>query len=272
MSYEAIAETQAFLRSFNSVDIRFSLIIVDNKSPDPRMATVLEESVASIREMTNCTSASVVMNSTNVGYARACNAGASLGNAPVIALLNCDVQWLPGSSRLVYERFMEHPRLGVLGPRTTTSSGEITHAGITKKDNGSDAHRWWMARDESLGRDFIHVPTVSGATYFVRRSMWEDLTDCPQYQEIAPDAEGAFLPTRHYFEETFCSYHAREHGWDVAYDGSINMIHEWHKSSPVGGIGEQAWKQSEEFFLRACNEHGIDPNAPIEQGPYSVRD
>lgn len=272
VSYEAIVETQSFLRSFNCVDVSFSLTLIDNNSPDPRVVGILEESIAPIRDMTNCMSASLVLNSDNVGYARACNTGASLGNAPVIALMNCDVQWIPGAARQILACFKQYPRIGVLGPRTTTSSGEITHAGIVKKDNGSDAHRWWMSRDDSLGRDFIHVPTVSGATYFVRRSMWESLTECEEFRSVAPDAEGAFLPTRHYFEETYCSYHAREHGWDVAYNGHINMIHEWHKSSPVGGVGEQVWKQSEDYFLAACRDHGIDPNAPVEQGQYTMRD
>ncbi len=33
-------------------------------------------------------------------------------------------------------------------------------------------------------------------------------------------------------------------------------VHEWHRSSPVGGAGEQAWAASEAYFRDACAATG----------------
>jgi hypothetical protein len=97
----------------------------------------------------------------------------------------------------------------------------------------------------------LDVPTVSGATYFFRRRMWDavDVTVRCTARSLL-DAEGAFLPTRHFYEETYCSYHARLHDWRVVYLGTAKMIHLWHRSSTVGSqdiLGPRA------YFLRALD-------------------
>jgi hypothetical protein len=98
---------------------------------------------------------------------------------------------------------------------------------------------------------------VSGSAYFIKRKVWDFLTECPTYREVAPKARGAFLPTSHYFEETFCSYHAQAHGWKVMYYGPVVIRHEWHQASPVGGWAERQFPVSQKYFREACGRHGI---------------
>lgn len=254
-AYQASTETEAFLRSLGHVAHPFTLCVIENSSPDDTVREVLKgPALDAVRNLPNCVDATIVFNDENVGYARAINQGVSLGGAPYVAALNCDIEFLEDDACSKVIAFMERePDVGVVGPRTVTSDGRLTHAGIFYENR--DVHRQWLVQDNPSVWDVHDVPTVSGATYFVRRSMWEQLTDCYLYRQVAPDAEGAFLPTRHFYEETWCSYHARAHGWRVVYLGTAKMIHQWHKSSPVGS---QPLGEAEELFRTACAAHEIE--------------
>lgn len=257
VAYKAIPETEAMLESA-SLDIStpFTLTIVDNATPDPAMRPLLDRAASIVTQNPMCVRFRVIQSRENVGYARACNLGAALGQAPYIGLLNCDIQFTLGSIETILGSFErpDYTDVGIIGPRTTTSDGKLTHGGIITNNKGRDEHRFWLMQDGPGAWDEFDVPTVSGATYFIRRQLWEELTSCELYQQVAPAASGAFLPTDHFYEETFCSYHARAHGWRIRYQGTAHLIHEWHRSSPVGSI---QLGPAEEYFRRACAAHDI---------------
>lgn len=259
VAYNAPAETEAMLQSASlHISTPFTLTLLDNKSPDPTVVPMLHRMAAIVRANPACEKVRILHSTANHGYAKACNTGASMGTAPLIGLLNCDIQFLPDSIERLVDSFdrQDYQDVGIIGPRTTSSSGLLTHAGILRRMDGRDEHRAWLSSDNTIYyRDEMDVPTVSGATYFVRRKVWDELTRCPIYQEVAPEALGAFLPTRHFFEETWCSYHAWAHGWRVRYQGDVKMIHEWHRSSSVGS---QPMAEAEQQFLDACRKHDIE--------------
>lgn len=270
VAYQAPEETGRFLASIaKHIDIPFTLTVIDNNSPDPEVRYILKQGLDEITFHPNFCGGQAIFHPENLGYAKACNLGAKSGTAPIIGLLNCDVQWTPGAGQDIYFAFADIPPLmkgthwqtgavGVVGPKNVSSDERLTHGGIVRQLDGHDGHRFWMAQDYGQADDVFEAPTVSGSTYFIRRAAWEELTNCPLYQQIAPGAEGAFLPTQHYFEETFCSYHARAHGWKIMYRGDIKLVHEWHKSSPVGGEADGMFKKSESYFRDACLIHDIE--------------
>jgi hypothetical protein len=106
--------------------------------------------------------------------------------------------------------------------------------------------------------------SVSGAAYFVRATVWEDLLSCRAYKaacaSVFPGVPvlGPLLPTQHYYEEMFCSLHARSHGSKVVYDGTLHMYHEWHKSSPIGGERDLDMPRVLQQFRAACDLCGIE--------------
>jgi cellulose synthase/poly-beta-1,6-N-acetylglucosamine synthase-like glycosyltransferase len=255
VAYQAPTETARFLDSLGKVGVPFTLTVVENRSPDPQVLTILEKWREQVTNIPECLGYMVLPQDQNYGYATACNLGASLGHAPYLALLNCDIAFEKNCVSTIIEYFDSAPGVGIIGPRTTDSSNNLTHAGIVRDATGRDMHRAWREQDLGLFTDILSVPTVSGATYFVRRECWDELTHCMRYQESAPGAKGAFLPTRHFYEETWCSYHAHAHDWDVIYLGTAKMTHEWHKSSPIGAL---PFQEAEEQFRKACAEHGIE--------------
>lgn len=194
---------------------------------------------------------------TNVGYARACNRGASLGSHDVIAFFNADIELTEDALDHCYDALTAN-RWAILGPRQVDSDGRLVHAGIfgTLDQPGL---RGWRARDREGRFNDIRTDavSVSGSAYFIQREVWDELHACPTFRAVDADAEGAFLTTPHYYEETWCSYHAQAHGHKVVYYGPVCITHRWHRASPVGGRAEQMLPESRRRFREACDAHGI---------------
>jgi GT2 family glycosyltransferase len=202
------------------------------------------------------------MENENIGYSAACNQLASNSSAEIIGLLNADV-WMSSSDLVaIYNIFDENPNIHILGPKQRDEQGFITHAGIVG-ENTAPRHRGWREHDPNdvLYKDRINCVTISGSAYFIRRSVWDSLTNHPDYRELYPAAIGAFLPTPHYYEETWCSYFARHLGYNIVYDGSVSIGHSWHASSPKPGEGyshaDAQFQVSREIFRKACDHIGI---------------
>jgi GT2 family glycosyltransferase len=199
----------------------------------------------------------------NIGYSAACNFMASVTHGNIIGLLNADV-WLTSQDLIDIDNiFYNNPDIHILGPKQRNEEGYITHAGIVGT-NTSPRHRGWMVHDvdDILFKDRQACVTVSGSAYFIRREVWDALTNNEKYRQLYPDAIGAFLPTPHYYEETWCSYFARHLGYNVVYDGSVSIGHSWHASSPKPGEGyshaDAQFKVSQDIFRKACDYIGIE--------------
>lgn len=194
----------------------------------------------------------------NVGYGRACNAGAALGSAEVLGVFNADTQVTDGVLGACHDALVAHPRWGPLGPRQVDHEGRITAGGTF----GTPEHpriRGFREPDTGQCSDVRDdAVTVAGSAYFVRRQVWQELTRCPTFRSVAPDALGAFLPTPLFYEETFCSYHAAAHGYHNVYYGTVSMIHSWHRSIHATDAPAAAlFERSRAMFRTACDAHGI---------------
>lgn len=201
--------------------------------------------------------------SENIGYSAACNMMANKSDADIICLLNADV-WLTSSDIAEVQKIFDlNPNIHILGPKQRDESGRITHAGIVGT-NTKPKHRGWREYDpdDKYYKDRVECVTVSGSAYFIKREVWNALTNNEKYRELYPDAIGAFLPTPHYYEETWCSYFARHLGYNVVYDGTVSIGHSWHASSPKPGEGyshaDAYFKTSQEIFRKACDYMGIE--------------
>lgn len=203
----------------------------------------------------------------NIGYSLSVNRLAAQGTGDVIGIFNADVDFDSYAIGRCADVLMENDDWGVVGPRSVNSAGRLTHAGIFG-DNHNPVHRAWNRIDNKKYHDVQEAVTVSGSAYFIKRQVWDELTVCPEYLEACYDLyqvderwnpSGAFLPTDHYYEETYCSYHARAHGWKVMYLGTEKIIHEWHKSSKIGAANTDGkMKKSRLEFRTACVIHGIE--------------
>jgi glycosyltransferase involved in cell wall biosynthesis len=233
--------------------IPWRLHIMDNGSTDDSKE-LIQRWVAYLPANTN------VIYNTNVGYSAACNELASLGTGDLIGLLNSDIWFTNNDVKRIQNSFDTYPNIAILGPKQRDEAGMIRHAGIVGS-NDAPKHRGWAVPDpkDELYRDSIQCVTVSGSAYFVRRNVWNEMTHHPEYQSVAPGAKGAFLPTPHYFEETWCSYFARHLGHEVWYDGSISIGHSWMGSTggPDPKLGK-LFRESQRIFRKAADKLGIE--------------
>lgn len=199
----------------------------------------------------------------NIGYSAAVNMMASKSTGDIVGVLNGDVWMTTSDCVKIQDIFDENPDIHILGPKQRDENGFITHAGIIGT-NIAPKHRGWREHDpqDILYKDRINCVTVSGSAYFVRRDVWDALTNNEKYREIYPNAIGAFLPTPHYYEETWCSYFARHLGYNVVYDGSVSIGHSWHASTPKPGQGishaDRYFPVSRDIFRKACDHIGIE--------------
>jgi GT2 family glycosyltransferase len=248
VNYKTPSDLDAFLGSLEDHPSMYSstLTIVEVEAPEAYTHTY---------RWGDSTGTTIAV-SENIGYGRACNLAAERGRGEIIALFNADVMVHEGTLDTCVEELVEHPDWAVVGPRQVDTRHRLVHAGIFGT-LARPVHRGWMEADQGQYRDTLPAVTVSGSAYFVRRSVSEQLTECPLYRDVAPDALGAFLPTSHYYEETWCSYHAQAHGHQVMYLGTTSLTHKWHRASPVGGWAEQQMPISQELFRKACSHHGI---------------
>lgn len=201
-NYRTAGDLSAFLASLHGWEPEVPHdVVVANVSPtrrDVQVASAWLEAPGRERR-------TVVPFADNVGYARACNRGASLGRREVVALFNADVRLTPGALDTCYDALIAHPSWAILGPRQVDDEGRLTAAGIFGT-NTAPRHRGWHEVDRGQYTDVRpDAVTVSGAAFFVRRAVWDELTACPIFAATAePPPEGAFLQTPHYYEETHC--------------------------------------------------------------------
>lgn len=250
VNYRTPEDLQHFLMSVEKhpPTVPWSLVVV-NVDPLERDVDVAQRYVT--RSPDKITSLNL---SENVGYARAVNKASLVGEHPVFVAFNADTRITENVIDLCYDALQTHDEWGILGPKQIDDYGKITYAGIFGKDT-SRFHTPNYKKYDEVRED---ATDVSGAAFFIKRSVWDELTACDIYAKHTGCAEGAFLPTPHYYEETFCSYHAIAHGYKVVYFGEACMIHRWHQASSLGGRVDRNMPISRQLFRDACDAHQIE--------------
>lgn len=204
----------------------------------------------------------------NVGYGRAVNTLASVGKREVLAIFNADIELSPGAIGECYAALMSNDRWGALGPAQLDDRRRFVHGGIMGT-NTAPVMRGWMEGDRGQHDDVRDdAVSVAGAAYFIKRQAWDEMAGCPTYEVIrgalslAPSSEtaGAFLATPFYYEETWCSYHLRAHGWQVVYYGPVRITHGFHQAVTKNEMQDWAKRNyaiGQQMFRDACEIHGI---------------
>ncbi|MEX1023439.1 MAG: glycosyltransferase family 2 protein [Planctomycetota bacterium] len=211
------------------------VIVVDNASPE-NQAAHLDELEA--------LGATVVRHDENGGYAKGMNLALTYaGGGPddVIAVLNPDLCFLPGSLGLLMDHVHENERCGAVDPRATIDplgvlnlprnilptlgdQFEMGIAGLSPRICRAYSKRrlalnlpWWTAREP------MRADMLSGCCLFLRRSV--------------VDAIGGLLDERFplYYEDTDLFRRITDKGYELVHHGGALVLHHWSRSSGVGG-------------------------------------
>jgi GT2 family glycosyltransferase/glycosyltransferase involved in cell wall biosynthesis len=141
------------------------LVLVDNASSDTSMPALLDEMQGG---------AQVLRNAANLGFAAACNQGASAAAAPVVVFLNTDTEVRSGWLEPLLAA-TEDPRVGLAGSRLLYPNGRVQHAGMALVAGGPPVHihRGAPGDHEVVSRT-RDLTLVTAACVAIRRHLFID--------------------------------------------------------------------------------------------------
>jgi len=196
-----------------------SIIVVDNCSTDMSLQSI-EKSRAVIDR-----------SGQNLGFARACNRGASQGKADYILFLNPDAAVFAGTIAATVT-LMDGPEgqgVGICGVKLVDAEGQVTRncarfptwnamvgwsLGLSGKFAAFPTH-FMIDFDHEHDRD---VDQVIGAFYFVRRSVFETLDGFDDRFFV-------------YYEDLDFGLRARQLGWRTRYYSGTTAYHKGNGTS-----------------------------------------
>ncbi len=117
----------------------------------------------------------VILNEKNLGFAGACNRGATVARGELLFFLNSDLVLLPGwfePMRAAFDRYEDAALVGNVQLDAVTRARD--HTGLRFNHKAKPEHdtgRPWLARLSGFRR----VPALTGACFAIRRPLWQSL-------------------------------------------------------------------------------------------------
>ncbi len=181
--YNGLPLTQACLRTLRETlpsGLDHEIIFVDDCSTDGTrdwLATLADDP-----------SIQVVLNETNRGYAETNNNGARLATGDYFALINSDLEFLPGWLEPMIAALDQDPSLAIVGNvQRRVIDDTIDHAGIKFCANAKLEHIRELPSAASIRRQPLRfVPAVTAACCLVRREVFM----APRRDGIIPGQPG----------------------------------------------------------------------------------
>lgn len=158
----------------NCTSVPYNIIIIDN-------ACDAEERIANAGLFDGVSTKRLTV---PVGFAEANNIGVRMGHAPLVLLLNDDIELMDGCIDKMI-RTMDDPQWAVVGakllfPETSTSqirpAGKVQHIGHALNVYAQVTHPL-VGWDKDNPKTCIsrEVSSVTGACFMIRRKIWQDL-------------------------------------------------------------------------------------------------
>ena len=184
---------------------RDEVIIVDNRSSDGS-PQFIRECFPAVR---------VVENQDNCGFAAACNQGARLATGSILIFLNQDTEVQPGWLCGLVKGLASKSSVGLTTSKhlLVTLPGKINLCGQDIHYTGLSFMRGFMD-DYQRYSEPERVGSVSGASFAIRRELWEQLGGFDQ---------GLFM----YYEETDLCWRARLAGYRSRYTPDSVLYHDY---------------------------------------------
>lgn len=209
---------RSFETTFSDAVTVSRITVVDNGSSDG--------SLSGLDEFARTLPLEIVRNSSNLGFAAACNQGAVDSDADFLLFLNPDMRLCSGAleTPTAFLVAPENERVGIVGIQLIDRNGNVSRSCARQPSV-------WSMIVQSLGldrtgrsffpshflslqdHDHTHaVDQVMGAFFFLRRSLFE---------AIGGFDERFFV----YFEDMDFAVRARKHGWLSVYIAEAHAFH-----------------------------------------------
>lgn len=198
-------------------------------------------------------------NPANVGFAATVNIGARLGRAPLILILNTDVDMQPASIRLMVEEIESDPKIGVVGPKLlfpadstdpTRPAGKVQHAGMMVTIRGGITHSnlgWSEGHPKVNERRTLQA--VTGACMLTTRKVWNEVLTL--YRKNGDPTSGAMNEVygKGTYEDIEYCFAVRTLGYTVIYIPTATGYH--HVGASVTNSDSPYPMERNELVFRA---------------------
>jgi O-antigen biosynthesis protein len=180
------------------------IIVVDNKSDDD-----------SLVELAGWPQAEVIASPTNLGYSGGANLGVRTSSAPVVVVMNPDVELDPTFGDALLRVFSENADVGVAGTKLFYPDRKsLQHAGgIVNWPVLTTSHRGHGMPDSDEFSTPIDVDYVTGAAIAIRREAFDDISGFDE----------SLYPA--YWEDVEFCRRAAAAGWRVRFEPTLSGIH-----------------------------------------------
>jgi len=238
---------------------RLQIVCVDSGSPQDQEPFLRQIEALGV---------DVVRSAENIGYARGINlAYERTRGAPgdVVAILNPDIHFLPGSTSGLIDYVLDHPECGCVDPATCidplgvfnlprnllptpAEHWRVTlaqmHPALCRRYARYRLERnleWWRS-PEPVATDML-----SGCCLFMRRAVVEEL--------------GRPMDPRYplYFEDTDLFRTLSARGYTVVHHTGVRILHHWSRSAMVGGADDDEPTRRHEIGRQAYYEKFYGP-------------
>lgn len=222
----------------NYKTLRLEIIVVDNHSQDNTL-DLLQNKFPEVIQ---------IANEENTGFAKACNQGAAIANAPLLLFLNPDTQCTESSLQKAQILLKRQPKAGIVGGRLIDAAGLLQPSARSRPSllNKISTLLGWrnkrciemfLGPDDmfcSRSNDIQDVAWVVGAFFMTRAVL---------FNRLAHFDERFFM----YFEEIDYCDRARKAGFRTIFHPGIETLHiggasSTYNSSRVSTQGSQVVK------------------------------
>jgi GT2 family glycosyltransferase/glycosyltransferase involved in cell wall biosynthesis/Flp pilus assembly protein TadD len=231
------------------------LILVDNGSHDGTVEFLRAEEAAG--------RLTALFNAENLGFARACNAGAAVARADALLFLNNDTEVRPCWLEPLLATLAGDPQVGAVGSKLLFPDGTIQHAGVIVADDRQ-----------------LPDPLVARHIYYRERA---DLPQANQPREYQALTAACLLVRREAFsaadgfdegywngyEDIDLCFRLREDGWRLVYAPASEVIHHESQSGPARFIkvAENIRRLRGRWLAKVEPDLIIHPDGRLESTP-----
>ncbi len=197
---------QACLKAvFNEIGADDEVVVVDNASSDGSAELV----------QVRWPGVKLICNTSNLGFAAACNQGAGLARGEVLVFLNQDTCVQPGWLNGLLKPLEADPSVGLVTSKVLLMKNpeQIQMCGQELHFTGFVIARGFLSPTEDY-RKAEQVGAISGASFAIRRREWEQLGG---FDAIL------FM----YYEETDLSWRAMMAGYTCLYSPDSMILHDY---------------------------------------------
>lgn len=182
------------------------IVVVDNASTDDTVSKIKKIRIKNIK---------IKINTSNLGYAKACNLGANLAGGQYLLFLNSDIELIDDSLLKMLDYLKNHPNIGAIGPQFLNPDYSV-QASVIPKQSISNAFKEFWLRIPSFSKYTPTSPSevfaISGGALMISKK---------HFQQVDGWNENYFF----YFEDLDLCRQLHKSNYGVYYYPQSRLIH-----------------------------------------------